>query len=103
MAKLKKQAKSGKIANARELKGLKSQLKELGIEDLIDNYKGFYYTVWRKYNNQKRIYDFKTTGELIKESEKILIEDGWELIKSAKTNKIEEKYHILGGVKNENV
>lgn len=95
MAKIFGNVKTGQIATARDLKGLKNLKKFLGFVEIISNYKGFYYAIWRKWGEEKRQYIFNATRELNKEAEILMEEVGYEKVKDAKTNEIPEQFRFV--------
>jgi hypothetical protein len=92
MAKLYMNPQIGKIAKASQFNGLRSMIRELGFIVLIDNYRSFYYGIYRKYNVETKEYEFSIVSKINEEKERILLSEGFEQIKSAYSNNIPSKY-----------
>lgn len=92
MAKLYANSQSGKIAKASQFSGLKPMIEELGFTLLIDNYRSFYYGIYRIYNSETRKYEFRKISKINEQKEQMLISQGYEKIKAAYSNKIPEEF-----------
>jgi len=92
MAKLYANSQTGEIAKASQFNGLRTMINELGFELLIDNYRSFYYGVYRRYNPDTGKYEFRKVSKVNDQKEKILINEGYEKIKAAYSNKIPKEF-----------
>lgn len=101
MAKIFGNKKSGQLATARELSGVKTLLDQLGFVCIIENYQSYFYGIWIKYNNNTKEYEFEKTSKTGTRFEEMLIEHGYMNIKEAYSNVIKVGYHFEGGTSSE--
>lgn len=92
MAKLYANPQTGEIAKASQFNGLRPMIEELGFTILIDNYRSFYYSVYRIYNSEMQKYEFRKLSKIDEQKEQMLIRQGYEKIKAAYSNKIPEEF-----------
>lgn len=51
--------KSGLIARASDLTGIKELAEDLGFKILINNYRSFFYGIYRRFNFDTKKYEFR--------------------------------------------
>lgn len=103
MAKLYANPQTGEIAKASQFNGLREIVKDFGFQLLIDNYRSFYYGIYRKFNPDTGKYEFRKVSKINEQKEQMLINQGYEKIKAAYSNEIPEQYFWKNTVVKENL
>jgi hypothetical protein len=95
IAKLYGSKKTGQIIAAADLRGLSEKLRKIqGFVKIIDNYKGYFYTIWVRFNEEKGEYEFTKTSKTNAKIEKLLEDEGYRKIKEPFTNDINTKDYL---------
>lgn len=99
--------KSGLIAKASDLAGIKELAEELHFKILVNDYRSFFYGIYRRHNPNTGQYEFRKVSKINAQKEQMLIKQGYEKIKAAYSNEISkeflwqshiEKKNLEGGV-----
>jgi hypothetical protein len=87
---------TGMLAKASSLSGIKGLVNELGFTVLIiNNYRSYFYSIFRKYNQDTKKYEFKKLAKVNEIKEEILKKQGYEKIKDAYSNEIPHQFLFL--------
>lgn len=84
--------KTGVIARASDLTGIKEMAEDLGFKILINNYRSFYYGIYRRFNSETKNYEFRKVSKINEKKEQVLLNEGFEKIKDAYTNQIKKEF-----------
>ncbi|MBB6215092.1 hypothetical protein HNQ80_001181 [Anaerosolibacter carboniphilus] len=95
MAKIYVNEQNGMLAKASSLSGIKGVAEELGFTVLISNYRSFFYSIFRKYNQDSGKFEFVKLSKTNKEKEEVLRQQGYEKIKDAYSNEILQQFLFL--------
>lgn len=96
MAKIYANEQTGLLAKASSLSGIKGLAEELGFTILIiNNYRSFFYSIFRKLNNETGKFEFVKLAKINKEKEEVLRQQGYEKIKDAYSNEIAQQFLFL--------
>lgn len=84
--------KTGLIAKASDLVGIKELVEDLHFKILINDYRSFFFGIYRKFNPDMDKYEFRKVSKIDGQTEQILLKQGYEKIKAAYSNEISEQY-----------
>ncbi|MDU5082722.1 hypothetical protein [uncultured Tissierella sp.] len=84
--------KTGVIARASDLTGIKELAEDLGFKILINNYRSFFYGIYRRFNSETKKYEFRKVSKINEEKEQVLLKEGFEKIKDAYSNQIPKEF-----------
>jgi hypothetical protein len=66
--------------------------EDLGFKILINNYRSFYYGIYRRFNSETKNYEFRKVSKINEKKEQVLLNEGFEKIKDAYTNQIKKEF-----------
>lgn len=95
--------KSGLVAKASDLAGIKELAEDLHFKILINDYRSFFYGIYRRHNPDTGQYEFRKVSKVNKQMEQMLFKQGYEKIKDAYSNEIPEQYLWKDTVVKENL
>ena len=84
--------KSGLVAKASDLTGIKELAEDLHFKIFINDYRSFFYGIYRKHNPDTGQYEFRKVSKINDQKEKVLVIEGYVKIKAAYSNEIPEQY-----------
>lgn len=84
--------KSGLIAKASDLAGIKELVEDLHFKILVNDYRSFFYGIYRRHNTDTGKYEFRKVSKINEQKEQMLISQGYEKIKAAYSNEIPKEF-----------
>lgn len=83
---------SGLIARASDLTGIKGLVEDLHFKILINDYRSFFFGIYRKKNSGTGKYEFRKVSKIDEQKEQMLLEQGYVKIKAAYSNEILKEF-----------
>ena len=84
--------KSGLIAKASDLAGIKELAEDLHFKILVNDYRSFFYGIYRRHNPDTGQYEFRKVSRINDQKERVLVNEGYVKIKAAYSNEIPKKF-----------